>query len=69
MLVTLRFKDTDTLCACYLPELDFKLENEELAVYKGNNFLGYYQNITGMPEEEFIKKVEDYFIERNIEIK
>ena len=69
MLVTLRFKDKETLCACYLPELDFKLENEELAIYKGEEFLGYYAGITGMNEEDFIKFVENYLTERSVEIK
>ena len=69
MLVTLRFKDKETLCACYLPELDFKLENEELAVYKSDELLGYYRGITGMSEEDFVKFVENYLTERAVEIK
>lgn len=69
MLVTLRFKDKETLCACYLPELDFKLENEELAIYKNNELLGYYRGITGISEEEFIEFIENYLLEKNIEIK
>lgn len=69
MLVTLQFKDNDALCACWLPELDFKLEDEELAVYRNGKLLGYYRGITGMPEEEFVKFVENYITERNIEVK
>jgi len=69
MLVTFRFKE-NTVLYCGDPfELDYKLENEELALYKNNEFLGYYVSVIGISEEEFIKIVENYFIEREIEVK
>ena len=69
MLVTFKFKDNDVLYAGYIPELEFKLENDELAIYKSGKFLGFYEHITGISEEDFIKQVENYLTEREVEVK
>lgn len=69
MLVTFTFEENTVLYVGHIPELDFKLENDKLAIYKDAEFLGYYEHVVGISEEEFFKAVENYFIERNIEVK
>ena len=63
MLVTFRFKDKDTLHCDSLENLSYKIENDELAIYKGEEFLGYCCQVIGIPEEEFINYLEGYFSE------
>lgn len=64
-LVTIRLKDNDVLLCDSLNNLTFKLneEKQELEIYKDGKFQGYYCNIIGMDEEEFIKFVIDSQIE------
>lgn len=65
MLVTIRFKDKDTLLCDSLDNLTFKLneEKQELEIYKDGKFQGYYCNILGITEDEFIKYIQDQQIE------
>ena len=64
-LVTIRFKDKDTLLCDSLDRLTFKLneEKQELEIYKNNEFQGYYGSILGMTEDEFIKYIQDRQVE------
>ena len=64
-LVTIRFKDKDTLLCDSLDRLTFKLNEEkrELEIYKNNEFKGYYCSILGITEDEFIKYLQDQQIE------
>ena len=59
MLVTFRFKDTDTLSCGSLDDFTYKLNDEkkELEIYKKDEFLGYYAAVYGIPEEEFIEYI------------
>ena len=61
MLVTIRFKDKDTLLCSSLDSLTFKLnaEKQEVEIYKDGKFQGYYYNIFGIAEDEFIKYIQD----------
>ncbi len=70
MLVTFTFSDTDNLYCGWLDDLSFKLNNKtnKLEVYKEDKFLGNYQSIVGISEEDFIKFVQDYFVKHNLEI-
>ena len=64
-LVTIRFKDKDTLLCDSLDRLTFNLneEKQELEIYKNNEFQGYYFNILGITEDEFIKYIQDRQVE------
>ena len=64
-LVTIRFKDKDTLLCDNLDKITFKLneEKQELEIYKNNEFKGYYRSILGITEDEFIKYLQDQQIE------
>ena len=64
-LVTIRFKDKDTLLCASLDRLTFKLneEKQELEIYKNDEFQGYYCSILGITEDEFIKYLQDQQIE------
>ena len=66
MLVTFKFKDNDTQYAGYIPELDFKLEGEEIAVYKNEILLGYFERVIGISEEDFLKQIDDHLNNRDI---
>ena len=63
-LVTIRFKDKDTLLCDNLDKLTFKLneEKQELEIYKNNEFQGYYCSIVGITEDEFIKYTQDKLV-------
>ena len=63
-LVTIRFKDKDTLLCDNLDKLAFKLneERQELEIYKNNEFQGYYCSIVGRTEDEFIKYIQDKLV-------
>ena len=65
MLVTIRFKDKDTLLCDSLDNLTFKLneEKQELEIYKDEKFQGYYCSILGMTEDDFIKYIQDQQVE------
>ena len=66
MLLTFKFKDNDVLYAGYIPELDFKLEGDEIAVYKNENLLGYFERVVGISDEEFLKLIDDHLNNRDI---
>ena len=68
MVVTLKFKENNVLYSRDFDELDFKLEDEELAVYREGEFLGYYEKVVGISEDEFLKLVENYIIITEIEV-
>ena len=63
-LVTIRFKDKDTLLCANLDKLTFKFndEKQELEIYKNNEFQGYYCSIVGITEDEFIKYIQDKLV-------
>ena len=64
-LVTIRFKDKDTLLCDNLDKFTFKFneEKQELEIYKNDEFQGYYCSIVGITEDEFIKYIQDRQIE------
>ena len=64
-LVTIRFKNKDTLLCDNLDKLTFKFneEKQELEIYKNDEFQGYYCSIVGITEDEFIKYIQDRQIE------
>ena len=58
-LITIRFKDKDTLLCNSLDSFTFKLneEKQELEIYKDGKFQGYGHSICGIAEDEFVKGV------------
>ena len=69
MLVTFRFKENTVLYCGDIHELDYKIEDNKLAIYKDSELLGYYETVIGISEEEFLDFVKNYIIEKNIEVK
>ena len=63
-LVTIRFKDKDTLLCDNLDKFTFKFneEKQELEIYKNDEFQGYYCSIVGITEDEFIKYIQDKLV-------
>ena len=60
-LITIRFKDKDTLLCNSLDSFTFKLneEKQELEIYKDGKFQGYGHSICGIAEDEFVKYIQD----------
>jgi hypothetical protein len=60
-LVTIRFKNKDTLLCSSLDNLTFKLneEKQELEIYKDGKFQGYGHSICGIAEDELVKYIQD----------
>lgn len=60
-LITIRFKDKDTLLCSSLDSFTFKLneEKQELEIYKDGKFQGYGHSIYGMTEDELVKYIQD----------
>lgn len=60
-LITVRFKNKDTLLCSSLDNLTFKLneEKQELEVYKDGKFQGYGYSICGVTEDELVKYIQD----------
>ena len=62
MLVTFKFKNNDILYCDDVDELDYKIENDNLAIYKENKLLGYFESVIGIDLEVFLDKVKGYII-------
>lgn len=60
MLTTFNFKDKEVASCLDIEELDYKIEKDNLAIYKSEEFLGYYSHLVGMPEEDFLEFVKKY---------
>ena len=60
-LITIRFKDKDTLLCNSLDSFTFKLneEKQELEVYKDGKFQGYCHSICGIAEDALVKYIQD----------
>ena len=59
MLVTFKFKDNEILHCADLNDVKYRLENDDLAVYEKDKFLGYFERIEGIDVEEFLNRIRN----------
>lgn len=59
MLVTLKFLENDVLYCIDPLEVGFKIEDDKLAIYQEDKFLGYFASVVGIDEADFLKIAED----------